>query len=191
MGNKEKLLAGALECLLDKGYARTTARDVAAAAGVSLAAIGYHFGTTDALLHAALDKALESWGAALETALRDDGDAPLDPAARFEAVWTRIIASVEAQPALWKLQFEVVAQLAVLPDLHERWQRSLTAAQEGLAELFGGAPGTGALYQALLTGVVVQHLVAPGRGVDGAGLATALQAVAAQLRTGEDALKVV
>ncbi|WP_327005423.1 TetR/AcrR family transcriptional regulator [Dactylosporangium sp. NBC_01737] len=187
MGNKEKLLDGAIECLLDKGYARTTARDVAAAAGVSLAAIGYHFGTTDALLNAALDRAMESWGAALEDALRDEGDAALDPHARFVAIWTRIIASVEAQPALWKLQFEVVAQLAVLPELHERWQHSLAAAQEGLAELFGGGPGTGALYQALLTGVVVQHLVAPGRGVDGAGLAAALQQVATQIRISEDA----
>ncbi|MEV4512009.1 TetR/AcrR family transcriptional regulator [Dactylosporangium sp. NPDC049525] len=187
MGNKEKLLDGALQCLLDKGYARTTARDVASAAGVSLAAIGYHFGTTDALLNAALDQAMETWGTALETALRDDGDAALDPRTRFVAIWTRIIASVEAQPALWKLQFEVVAQLAVLPELHERWQHSLTAAQEGLAELFGGSPGTGALYQALLTGVVVQHLVAPGRGVDGSALAAALQEVAARIRTGEDA----
>ncbi|MDG6109337.1 TetR/AcrR family transcriptional regulator [Dactylosporangium aurantiacum] len=187
MGNKEKLLDGALQCLLDKGYARTTARDVASTAGVSLAAIGYHFGTTDALLNAALDRALEAWGAALEAALRDEGDAALDPAARFTAIWTRIIASVEAQPALWKLQFEVVAQLAVLPELHERWQHSLAQAQEGLAALFGGSPGTGALYQALLTGVVVQHLVAPGRGVGGAELAAALLEVAGRLRTGEDA----
>lgn len=189
MGNKEKLLDGALECLLDKGYARTTARDVASAAGVSLAAIGYHFGTTDALLNAALDRALEGWGATLEAALRDEGDAVLDPATRFVAIWTRIIASVEAQPALWKLQFEVVAQLAVLPELHERWQHSLAQAQAGLAELFdtGTDPAVGALYQALLTGVVVQHLVAPGRGVGGAELAAALQEVAARLRTGEDA----
>ncbi|MET7423907.1 TetR/AcrR family transcriptional regulator [Dactylosporangium sp. NPDC005555] len=189
MGNKEKLLDGALQCLLDKGYARTTARDVASAAGVSLAAIGYHFGTTDALLNAALDQALEAWGGALEAALVDDGDALLGPAARFEAIWTRIIASVEAQPALWKLQFEVVAQLAVLPELHERWQHSLAQAQEGLAALFGGGPGTGALYQAMLTGVVVQHLLAPGRGIDGAGLAAALLEVADGLRTGEAAAK--
>ncbi|MGH4006514.1 MAG: TetR family transcriptional regulator, partial [Pseudonocardiaceae bacterium] len=44
MGNREDLLAGAKRCLYEKGYGRTTARDIAAAAGgVSLAAIGYHF----------------------------------------------------------------------------------------------------------------------------------------------------
>lgn len=185
MGNKEKLLAGALECLLDKGYARTTARDVASAAGVSLAAIGYHFGTTDALLNAALDQALEAWGKALEAALRDEGDAALDQQARFVAIWDRIIASVQERPALWKLQFEVVAQLAVLPELHERWQGSLAQAQAGLAELFGMGAEAGALLQAMLTGVVVQHLVAPGSSAGGGALAQAVLEVAGRLRTGE------
>ena len=58
MGNREQLLDGALACLYDKGYARTTARDIASAAGVSLAAIGYHFGTTEVLLNAALLRAM-------------------------------------------------------------------------------------------------------------------------------------
>jgi AcrR family transcriptional regulator len=32
MGNREALLEGARECLSERGYARTTARDIAAAA---------------------------------------------------------------------------------------------------------------------------------------------------------------
>ena len=35
MGNREDLLAGAQRCLYEKGYARTTARDIASASGVS------------------------------------------------------------------------------------------------------------------------------------------------------------
>src|SRR5215472_17197961 len=49
-GNREDLLAGALECLKTKGWTRTTVRDIAAAAGVNHAAIGYHFGSREALL---------------------------------------------------------------------------------------------------------------------------------------------
>jgi AcrR family transcriptional regulator len=45
MGNREELIAGAKRCLIEKGFARTTARDIASASGVSLAAIGYHFGS--------------------------------------------------------------------------------------------------------------------------------------------------
>ncbi|MGH3648185.1 MAG: TetR/AcrR family transcriptional regulator, partial [Micromonosporaceae bacterium] len=51
MGNREALLEGAKRCFHEKGYARTTARDIAQASGVSLAAIGYHFGSKEALMN--------------------------------------------------------------------------------------------------------------------------------------------
>ena len=50
MGHREELLDGAAQCLYDKGFGRTTARDVVAASGTNLASIGYHFGSKDALL---------------------------------------------------------------------------------------------------------------------------------------------
>jgi AcrR family transcriptional regulator len=54
MGNREALLSGAKQSLLEKGYDRSTVRDITAAAGgVSMAAIGYHFGSREALLTAA------------------------------------------------------------------------------------------------------------------------------------------
>jgi AcrR family transcriptional regulator len=43
MTNREALLEAALASLQDKGYADTTARDVANRAGVSPGAIGYHY----------------------------------------------------------------------------------------------------------------------------------------------------
>jgi AcrR family transcriptional regulator len=66
MGNREDLPAGALACLKDKGWARTTVRDIAAAAGVNHAAIGYHFGSREALLTSAFVQAMEEWGAEIE-----------------------------------------------------------------------------------------------------------------------------
>ena len=35
MGHREDLLAGAVRCLREKGYGRTTARDIVAASGAS------------------------------------------------------------------------------------------------------------------------------------------------------------
>jgi AcrR family transcriptional regulator len=61
VGNREALLEAGIACLQDKGYADTTARDMAGRAGVSLGAIGYHFGSTDALLHDALAEAVRRW----------------------------------------------------------------------------------------------------------------------------------
>ena len=61
MGNREALLDGAKRCLIEKGYSKTTARDIAEAAGVSLAAIGYHFGSKESLLEQAFMAAMEDW----------------------------------------------------------------------------------------------------------------------------------
>ena len=57
--NREQLLEGALQCLRTKGYSRTTARDIAGASGANLASIGYHFGSKEALLNAAMIRLLE------------------------------------------------------------------------------------------------------------------------------------
>ncbi|MGW4884552.1 TetR/AcrR family transcriptional regulator [Streptomyces murinus] len=50
---KAKLLEGALRTLTEQGIAKTSARTVAAAAGVNQALVFYHFGTVDELLAAA------------------------------------------------------------------------------------------------------------------------------------------
>ncbi|MFD3442632.1 TetR/AcrR family transcriptional regulator [Streptomyces sp. NPDC058685] len=50
---KEKLLEGALRTLTEQGIAKTSARSIAAAAGVNQALVFYHFGSVDELLAAA------------------------------------------------------------------------------------------------------------------------------------------
>src|SRR5690242_13541870 len=45
MGHRERLMVGARRCLEERGYARTTSRDVAAAAEAPLGAVNYHFGS--------------------------------------------------------------------------------------------------------------------------------------------------
>ncbi|MFF3320825.1 TetR/AcrR family transcriptional regulator [Streptomyces sp. NPDC002889] len=52
-GTKEKLLEGALTTLVEQGIAKTSARSIAAAAGVNQALVFYHFGSMDELLAAA------------------------------------------------------------------------------------------------------------------------------------------
>src|SRR5580692_12187899 len=95
MGNREALLLAAKQCLLDKGYARTTARDIASAAKVSLAAIGYHFSSKDALLTEALLLAFGEWDQDLQRVLQAGVPAHVSPAERFEATWSKIIATFE------------------------------------------------------------------------------------------------
>ena len=69
MSHREDLLAGAVQCLREKGYAHTTARDIVAASGTNLASIGYHYGSTKALLNAAVLAAMEEFGQEMAKAI--------------------------------------------------------------------------------------------------------------------------
>lgn len=106
-GNREKLLVGALACLREKGYARTTARDLVAASGTNLASIGYHFGSKEALLNEAIATGFRAWTAEVERTTFAEGAATgperlerslaavID---RFEELRPFLVSFVEAFP---------------------------------------------------------------------------------------------
>jgi AcrR family transcriptional regulator len=73
MGHREDLLAGAVRCLREKGYSRTTARAIVAASGTNLGSIGYHYGSTEALLNAAVMQAIDEFGTELAHAMDSAG----------------------------------------------------------------------------------------------------------------------
>jgi AcrR family transcriptional regulator len=192
MGNREDLLAGAKHCLYEKGYGRTTARDIASAAGVSLAAIGYHYGSKEALLTQATIQALGEWGDAVGQVLAGLG-AQTDPEERFVAGWDGVLASFAEHPGLWAVQFEMIAQIRNAPELGE----ALTAVQRegrlGLAAIFQGVaevPDTpeqltrGTFYQALLAGLAAQWLVSPELAPDGREFLRGLRLVGTDVLAG-------
>ncbi|KUL39491.1 TetR/AcrR family transcriptional regulator [Actinoplanes awajinensis] len=187
MGNREALLEGAKRCLAEKGYARTTARDIATAAGTSLAAIGYHYRTTEALLNAALFEVMQEWGDEMARALATDDLADAGPLERFEAVWIRIIDSFRTHRSLWAMQLEALTQSQHQPEVRAQLAEGLSAARLGLAELFDVSPApsspalnaaVGAFHQALLTGVLTQWLIDPDQAPSAADLTAALRRLA-------------
>ncbi|GAB2732205.1 TetR/AcrR family transcriptional regulator [Kitasatospora kifunensis] len=187
MGNREELLAGAKRCLSEKGYGRTTARDIAAASGVSLAAIGYHFGSKDALLNAALIEAMGDWGQTLGAALAETAGLELTPEERFVLSWDRVLKTFVDSRGLWKAQFEMIAQVDHLPEVARVLGEAQGDARLGLSALFQGkaeVPDTedehsrGAFLQAMLAGIAAQWLVAPDRVPSGRDLYRGLQILA-------------
>lgn len=188
MGNREALLAGAKRCLYTKGYARTTARDIASASGVSLAAIGYHFGTVEALLNVAMIQAIDEWGQEMGRVLAADAEIAPDapPLERFAAIWTRSIATFETHRQLWVATFEVLAQSERAPEVRRFLADALQQGREGLAMLFQQIDVTadpkkaqivGSFYQALMSGIVVQWVTDPARAPSGRDLAEALRII--------------
>ena len=82
IGNREKLLRAAMTCLREKGYAATTARDLASVSGANLASIGYHFGSKEALLNEAVAEGTRLWMCSVEAEVYAAG--PASAPVRFE-----------------------------------------------------------------------------------------------------------
>jgi AcrR family transcriptional regulator len=197
MGHREKLLAGAKRCLYERGYAHTTARDIVAASGTNLASIGYHFGSKEALLTAAMIEAIDEWGEELGRILATGTDANAGPIERNEAIWTRVIESFEAHRPLWVATFEAFMAAQRSPELREQLAAGQEEGRFGLAALFQSmnesavdertARTVGSFYVALMSGLIVQWLVDPERAPSGRALAEALRTILASVRDAEEA----
>jgi AcrR family transcriptional regulator len=164
MGNREDLLRGAKQCLVERGWARTTVRDVAAAAGVNHAAIGYHFGSKDALLTQALVEAMEDLSGQLANQL---------PADTPEQWWQALIDTFTTHRPLWVAQLEAAVQAERSPEVREHLARGQREGRQGLG---------GSVPLALLTGLMLQWLVDPEHAPSGADVAAELHALSARAR---------
>lgn len=186
MGHREDLLAGAVACLREKGYARTTARDIVAASGTNLGSIGYHYGTTEALLNAAVLAAIEEWGAQLARAMA----AGIDPAApfprRFEQYWSTVLGTFEDYRQVWAASIDLFGVAERVPEIRAAIARGLQDGRMAWAQLLHGidpeaepekAQAVGSVHQALLSGILVQWLVDPGQAPSASDLTSALQAI--------------
>jgi AcrR family transcriptional regulator len=195
MGNREALLAGAKRCLIEKGYARTTARDIAAASGVSLAAIGYHFGSKDALMNQAIYEFVGEWGDEVERALSAEGSLDADPLKRFESIMGRTIESFNG-PArgMWAAQLELMGPMPQNEELRTFLAGVQRVAADGLAELFLGidaaqdpeaARTAGSVLHALFIGIIVKWFMDPKQALSAPELTEGLRIIAERM-TGPD-----
>ncbi|MFC0627036.1 TetR/AcrR family transcriptional regulator [Kribbella deserti] len=186
MGNREDLLAGAKQCLREKGYDRTSVRDIATAAGVSMAAIGYHYGSREALLTKALFDLLDEWGDSLGRALAPGaGD---DAAHGFRQLWNGLIEQFSAHPDLWVATVELFLQAQRQPTLREQLAGGVTEGRRGMAAILQSVPEDevsehsvrtlGAVQMALMSGVMIQSLSDPANAPTADEVLEGLQALA-------------
>ena len=188
MGHREDLLAGARRCLEERGYARTTARDLVAASGTNLASIGYHFGSKEALLNEAISASFQEWAERVRAlALAAvPADRSGDPAGLMMASWHAIRASFGEYRGLSVAFIEALAQAERQPELRAllaaTYQRSRDQVAAMITELFSGLDGPqatalAALEIALCDGLLIQWLLDPDATPSGEQLADAITAV--------------
>lgn len=185
VGHREDLLAGAKKCLLERGYARTTARDIVAASGANLASIGYHFRSKDALMMTALFEVLEE---SMVPPAPESGD---DPSARwgFEANLAEVIGSFVDHPQYWALSIEVYSQARDNPELQKVFADYFEAMRVDLARQLVGADSVdepavrtaGSAYLAMMSGLSLQWMIDPDRAPSARELAAGLRAIADRL----------
>ncbi|MFD4629742.1 TetR/AcrR family transcriptional regulator [Streptomyces sp. NPDC058284] len=170
MGHREDLLEGAKRCLLEKGFMRTTARDIVKESGTNLGSIGYHYGSKDALLVEAFIALVEPMGDGFEGSRAEEGGEP-GGLERFRKVWENIIRSVPESRPIWMMTLEVVTQGERLAGIRELLIEAQKEGRSGLAALFTGieeselpddvVESEGRFYTTLLNGLMVQWLFDP------------------------------
>lgn len=176
--HREQLVEGAIECLKTKGFARTTARDIAAASGANLASIGYHFGSKEALLNEALIRIFEQRNRHVGRLSADRGaDTPLE----FLSSTFRAASTVFRAPRPFFVAFvEAIAQAQHSPELRAQLAGHYREARKALAEVIRAKVGTtqadtmATVIVALFDGLVLQWLLEEGAVPDGAEIIEAL-----------------
>ncbi|WP_030516136.1 TetR/AcrR family transcriptional regulator [Nocardia sp. NRRL WC-3656] len=187
MGTREDLLSAAKHCLAERGYARTTVRDIVAASGSNLAAINYHFGTRDNLLTQAM---IESSAEAVQQildALAESSEP--QPAQRLLTFLGRLTATFTEQRALWAANIESLAQALhsgeVKADITTKQREGKVALTRMLLpdmdiEDDDGGP-IGVLLWTLLDGLLVQWLLDPKSAPSAEQLVAGLRTLAPML----------
>ncbi|GAA3754395.1 TetR/AcrR family transcriptional regulator [Salinactinospora qingdaonensis] len=173
MDQRERLIDAAIQCLQQRGYARTTTRDIVAAAGVHLPAVNYYFGSKEELLKAAITKALRSWTESVISATH--GTTALGAREALRETMTTFLNSLEDNRDFVIAGVEAFAQAPRGEDLgahlaaEYRKAREATAARitataettPGLVLEADDVHGLASVLLALFDGLALQWLLAP------------------------------
>ncbi|MDN5916746.1 MAG: TetR/AcrR family transcriptional regulator [Pseudonocardia sp.] len=162
MGNREALLEAAITCLRERGYARTTARDLVAVSGTNLGAINYHFRSKEALLNEAIAEGVRQWiehlGGQLARHMSAEPGLP--------ATMDDFFAELDASRPMVDGFFDALAQAGHVPELRAQLGAHYETFRADLATVLGVDDATASLLLALADGLIVQWQLDPTRTPD-------------------------
>jgi AcrR family transcriptional regulator len=177
-------MKGAMTCLQTKGYARTTARGIAAASGANLASIGYHFGSKEALLNEALIRILEERTRRIgQVTFAAGGASPLE---RLTTTFAAVRDLFEKHRPLLVAFVEAMAQAQHAPELRERMAAHYRDSRRAVAAMVRASLGANAeplhtdpevmasFLMATFDGLVLQWLLEPAATPSGEDLVASL-----------------
>jgi AcrR family transcriptional regulator len=180
-GNRDALIEAAIVCLRDRGFGATTARDLAQTAGVSLGAIGYHFGSTEALLNEAIAESSRRWIRSFRKSLASSADGGVSLAGPADTLYQTFAANRELTigfiEAFAHAQRSPAAR-AQLAGYYDEFRREIALALRSGAASPVDTEAAASLLIALVDGLMVQWLLDPARCPDRDALRRAASALA-------------
>jgi AcrR family transcriptional regulator len=188
MSQRDDLLTAAKKLLVEKGYHRTTARDIAAASGAHLGSIGYHYGSKDALMSTAALEAQGEWGDAIDSAIAAAGTA--SPTQRLQIAVDELIAAMTRQREVLIASVQAYAQAAFDDDILQTLTTATQGARTDLAAgVLGVQPsdidantsrGLGSVIHALIAGLSLQAFLDADSLPTGEQVVQAVRALASE-----------
>jgi AcrR family transcriptional regulator len=167
MSHRERLLAAARRCLVTRGYARTTARDLVAESDTNLASIGYHFGSKDELLTQALVLTQADYVEKVMAVVAQAGTGPRRREHRRDA-WVEMVAKFEDERPLGIAFFEALVEAQRTPELKEALAASYRSMRARISESLGNGfesveqrDAAAAYVIAVSDGLLIQYLLDP------------------------------
>ena len=183
VNHRERLLAGAITCLQERGYANTTARDIAAAADANLASIGYHFGSKEALLDEALIRILDQRNQYVSALTFDEAEG--SPIERMTRAFEAVRSLFEPFRPVLVAFVEALARAEHSPELRDRMAAHYRETRSAVATMVETSLGRSAsrlraepaamatFVMAAFDGLVLQFLLDPEQVPEGAVLVDA------------------
>lgn len=111
------IVEAAASIIAEQGLARTRARDIAAAAGVSLGTVTYHFSSVPEILIAALQRETDRFEATRHQRMAEAAD----PVERISRFMTAYVDPDAHPPAMWRIWFDCWSLASRDPEIR-RWQ---------------------------------------------------------------------
>jgi AcrR family transcriptional regulator len=155
------LIEGTLRVLRDRGLAATTSRDIAAATGVNLQAITYHFGSKDELVSMALLHAVRSWVVPALDVLHSE----TDPAVRVLRAVSALQDAYDRGRDLVPVYLEALVHSSRHPGLREGVVTLLSEVRAFLADQIAAMKVSGALPAWVEPPAMAMLLVAAADGI--------------------------
>ncbi len=188
---RSALLEAAKHLVFERGYARTSVRDLVSEAGANLGAVNYHFGSRENLLNQAMLEFFLEWGQSV-------GDVEVAPdAAPIEQLAARARAMVDGIPSaqpLFVVFLEGLLQSRHSPELRRELVEHYARQREQASERILASPGAAGMTPrtaeviasymlALADGLQIQALVDPDSVPTGDELAAFYEGLAAAARS--------